>query len=125
MKELNDIQACSDKIHRLKKAIADEILQLPDNPNIRRLPTNPHAFVMRSKDVFNVDNKYDRIDVFFHDFKAQYEALAKIIEHSTPENVLKNLQKVVETGRHTQASLAHHHFNPAVLKHLKALIEAD
>ena len=65
---------------------------------------------------------YKRLDVFYYDFKAQYKAIAEVIESARPENVAPLLKNIVETGTH-KVGKRYMRFNPAVIKHLKNLFE--
>ena len=129
MKELKELQASLNEIERIKKALKAAILSLPDNPRLQRISNHPRCFTMSSKDVF-APNKYgftdmrikNNLSVFFHDFKAQYEKLAEVVEKARPENVLPSLQAIIANGR--TEGRDYNNFHPDVIANLKAILEA-
>ena len=121
MKQVNELNKIADEVKRIKKEIQCLILNLPDNPNIKR--TSPHAFTISSSQLFRnpKDNPTMRMDVFFHDYKSQYEYISEVLEKSRPENVVSTLNKIITEGRHNTGE-DYRSFNPKVISHLKELV---
>jgi len=122
MKQLTELNTISERVEKIKQEIQLLILNLPDNPNIKRL--SPKAFTINSSQIFGnlKDNPSNRMDVFFHDFKAQYEYISGVIEKTRSENVVGLIQRIISEGTHKNGA-DYRSFNPSVIEHLKNLIE--
>lgn len=75
-------------VSRLKQAILD----LPDNPRIKRLSKN--CFVAKSKDVFASGNWTP----VHHDFKAQYRHIVDLVGRAESKNKIQVVKDAVQTG---------------------------
>lgn len=112
-KKLQIIQDGIKEIARINKAIQKEITDLPDNPNIKRVSTN--CFVMSSK------NLGDNWSAFYHDFHAQYNKIAEVINNSGAENIVSNIHNIIES----EAVYYNHKYwrlNPQVVNNLKKIM---
>jgi hypothetical protein len=73
------------KAKALLDAISQEILSLPDNPDIKRASSNPHAFIMKHSALMSNNWAAET-----YDFKKQYEAVVtKISSSSDPVSALR------------------------------------
>jgi thymidylate kinase len=111
-KQVSEIKELDEKIKKIRQDIKQLILDLPDNPCLKRISKN--CFTISSKDL------NDNFSAFFHDFKKQYEKIAEIIAKSELENILPHLNFIIENGR-TQKDYTH--FHPDVRANLKKLLE--
>ena len=118
-KPLTQIKSHTAEIEKTKKEIQLLILNLPDNPEIKRI--NQKCFTVSSSQLFGKSNPQGRMDVFFHDFKAQYRLIAKVLEASRPENIISNLQKIGD-DESIYKDGSHYRFNPQVVEHIRELI---
>ena len=120
---MNNAQEIIKEVERHSKAMKDvvaalkqTILDLPDNPRIKRFPGNPHCFVMSSKHLG------DNWSVAHHDFRQQYKLVVQELEGS-PDLLVEKLLRIVnegkvkigETGRQTVR------LHEDVIQHLSAL----
>ena len=76
---------------------ADQVRAQPDNPAIQRIGGSVRAFTMRSSDLGN------NWTPFFHDWKAQYELVATLLE----ERKFGTVREILNTGKHRSGSTAH------------------
>ena len=91
---------------------AQQVRAGQDNPAIRRISAN--SFTMGSKDLGTAN-----WSPFFHDWAAQYERLAELIETQK----FSALAQVIQTGKLREASMRSGlHFAPQVVEHLRAVV---
>lgn len=69
----------------------------PDNPAIQRVAGSARAFTLRSSDLGS------NWSPFFHDWKAQYDLVAKLLE----ERKFGAVREILQTGKHRQGGSAH------------------
>jgi len=109
---------------QLKSAVRKAILDLPDNPAVKRVGPDSRCFTLSSKAVFGdpKGNPTMRLDPFYHDFKAQYEVIAQAVASCEQANVLKTVTAIAETGKLKKAGDNYYRFNPAVVNRLRELL---
>lgn len=123
MKQLSELNKISKRVEKIKGEIQQLILNLPDNPNINRIP-NSNSFTMSISQILgNKNNPTARMDVFFHDYLAQYKYISTVISKARPEKVVRLLQRIVSEGKHKDKA-DYRTFNPSVINHIKNLLEA-
>lgn len=102
------------RIAQIRDAIAQRVLELPDNPRIQRLSGN--AFVMSSRDLG------DNWSVEHHDFKRQYEFIAAEMQRKELPSVLPFLQLIIEKGSCYDSAKNRHTFHQDVRKYLAEIV---
>ena len=102
------------QLRAIRDEIAQQILDLPQNPRITPVGQSG-AFSIKMSDLGTRNWAAS-----YHDFKAQYEQISKVIERSRPENVLSSLQTIIKTGRLANECNAKLH--PDVVANLNAVI---
>jgi hypothetical protein len=106
--------AISDVTARIKAAIADMILNLPDNPRITRI--NERCFSLTSRELNG------NWTPFYHDFKEQGEFIAGAIQKMEDKLVIPFLRRIVYNQSAYYKS-KWYKFHPVFCNHLKTLIE--
>lgn len=105
------------QIDNFKKEIQENILQIPDNKNIKRLNSNPNCFVISSKDLGN------NWSPEHHDNLYQAKILQEIIEGCDSLPALQNhLEIIVKTGRCQHNNYRWLTFNNEVRDFIKQLM---
>ena len=108
-----DIERLQDEANRLREGIKAKIMALPDNPKITRLGGGK-SFTLQFKDLGA------SFSPFYHDYKAQYEAIAAVIDKTDP---MKLMDKIFEISagklRRGTETLT---FNPEVIKNLLGIM---
>ncbi len=109
------------RINRIKAGLKEQILALPDNPNITRLGESGKCFAMSSSKLGgNWSPEY-------HDFREQYQILINLIDAVDAVNLPAELAKIIATGK-VRAKFAGRGrvdtvtFNPQVIEHLAGII---
>lgn len=92
---------------------AAEIVKLPDNPNVQRLPGSGQAMVISSAIVF----KRDRWDSFFHDWPAQYNYVAELLQRRR----FSALRDLLAGHGYRDPSHGLRSFAPEVIERVKAI----
>lgn len=123
-KHTKKLEAVAKKGEELRKALHKTIVDLPDNPAIKRVEQSPRCFTISSSAVFGdaKNNPTFRMDPFFHNFKSQYEVIAQAVDSCDPARTLKTLQNIVETESLKKAGNNYYRFHPQVIRHLRELI---
>lgn len=106
--------AINDLINGLKK----QILELPDNPNIKRISDSPHCFTV------NFSQLHDNWSPEYYDFKKQYEVLVDVLFKSEPEKVLSRLEQILRDSsvKFTENGVSRvFRFHPTVMKNVMEL----
>lgn len=100
---------------RIKEGLKNQILALPDNPNITRR-FGSGAFAVSSSQLGKSWSP------FYHDFLAQYEILVKLINETDLMKLPAVLAEIVATGKLKVKYRGTVTFNPEVIKHLVDII---
>lgn len=85
------------RAERIKDELGRLILDLPDNPEIKRLSSNPNCYIINSS-VINKD-LHHTLSPEYYDFKYQYK---KLVEKIDTMNILQfsdNLKKIINDGK--------------------------
>lgn len=107
-------------MNELISQLKNHILDLPDNPRIKRLGDKPNCFTISLKDLG------DNWSVEHHDFKEQYNLIISELERGEKDNALNKLQKIVEEGKLIISSGGSKHtltLHLDVVSHLGKLID--
>lgn len=105
------------QIEDLKNSIADNINQMPDNPKIKRLSTNPHCFIVNSKDL------EDNLSAEYYDTKYQAKMIIEIIKSRENLNSIKNmLDEIANTGIYKVNDGHRMFFNTQVREYIKNIL---
>jgi hypothetical protein len=112
---ISEIQDLTLKAIELRKKIADKILGLPDNPNIKQ--RDGKGFIVSSASLMST-----LWNVAYHDFKLQYQAVVKELAASPVENTVQVLSRIVDTGFVQESKTNRFRLHPDVIKHLKELL---
>jgi hypothetical protein len=112
-----DIERLQQEANRLREGIKAKIKALPDNPKITRLGDGK-AFTLSSKDLGQSWSP------FYHDYRAQYETLAEVIDKTDPMRLPWKISGIAATGKLKRGAETLT-FNPEVLKHLVAVMYGD
>jgi len=94
---------------RIRKRIQQIIMDLPDNPNLKRMY---RGFVITNKELGDGKSWSPR----YYDFKGQYKEIANILESC--ESVPKVLQIIIDYGGYD-----HLYFHPDVIANIKKEME--
>jgi hypothetical protein len=123
-KHTDELEAVEKKGNELRTALRKAIADLPENPAVKRVERNPRCFTLSSLAVFGdpKGNPTMRMDVFYHDFKAQYEVIAKAVDSCQQANVLKALTAIAEEGTLKKTGNNYYRFHPSVVNHIRTLI---
>lgn len=98
---LADIQAFCDK--------------LPDNPNIRRLPGSPSAFVLSSRNLSS-----DLVlSPFYYDHKRQFSKIAELVQLAVRTGGTSAMQDLLMHGKDKEGN----RYAPEVIEQVKPLLE--
>jgi hypothetical protein len=120
MKTITNLSTKIQEVQRIREEIQTAITNLPDNPDIKRISSN--CFVMSSSQIFsNPKNPTKRMDVFFHNFKKQYEKIAEVIDSCYSENIISILENIVKSG-YLNHSGRHYNFHPDVIANLSNIL---
>lgn len=104
-----------DTVTRIKAAIADLILNLPQNPRIT--PINSRCFTVQSSDLGG------NWTPFYHDFKMQAELIAEAIRRETDPQFTISYLKLIVKNQSIMYKSRWYKFHPMFCNHLKTLIE--
>lgn len=93
---------------------AGQVRAQPDNPAIQRAGGSLRMFTMRSSDLGN------NWTPFFHDWKAQYELVATLLE----ERKFGAVREILNTGKHRSGGTAHstQHLAEPVLERIRSIV---
>ena len=111
------LNSTNKEVQRIREEIHTAIMNLPDNPKIKRI--NKNCFTVSSKDIFN--SPKNRLDVFYYDFPKQYEKIAELIDSCHSENIISVLEGIISNG-YCKHFGSLYNFNPEVIKHLKTIL---
>jgi len=104
------------KVSVLKTKLIAHIDTLPDNPKIKRVGDGK-SFTM------NVSDLGDNWSPFYHDFKAQYQDLIRIINTKPVEQVISSFESVIKNGyTGKRAGDSSKRFHPVVREYLKEMM---
>jgi len=122
MDSLTTLSSKIQEVQRIREEIHSAIMNLPDNPNIKRVSNSPRCFIMSSDQIFaNPKNPTKRMDVFFHDFGKQYEKIAELIDSCHSENIIGILKNIVKSGCYSHSG-QHYRFHPDVISNLSNIL---
>ncbi len=103
-----------EKINAISEKIKAKILELPDNPNIKRVGG---GFTMSIKEIFKNDSI---LSPEYYDFKSQYKKIAEAIENNKQGNVFAMLENICKNPK---TSILKMKLHPEVVAHLKNMLE--
>ena len=99
-------------------ALKTQIIGLPDNQNIKRLPDGARGFIM------NFNNLNDNWAPTYYNFKKQYEILLDELSKCHPEDVIERMETVIKDKQiKLSSSGIVFRFHPEVIKHLMSIGE--
>jgi hypothetical protein len=114
-----DQQSIINKVNGIKLQLlrlAEQVRQLPPNPNADQLGDN--CFSVKLSEL----NKHNRWDARYHIFYPQYEMIAELLEDFPIESALQRLEQIIDSGKiHQNNCLTV--FHPQVIENLKTLIK--
>jgi hypothetical protein len=113
-----DIERLQQEANRLREGIKAKIMALPDNPQITRLGDSGKCFTISSKDLGA------SFSPFYHDYRAQYETLAEVIDKTDPMRLPWKIAEIAATGKLKRGTETLT-FNPEVLKNLVSVMYGD
>lgn len=111
---LQDLEAVQKESARLFEELEDTILNLPDNPRIKRLGTN--SFTISSKNLGTTN-----WTPLYHDFKASYQHIMEWLKKKDITKVRDALLSVIEKG-YIRETYNRQDFHPDVIEHLKTIL---
>ncbi len=115
---MKDISRLAREATNAKRQIIRQILDLPDNPDIRRLSNDPASFEIMSSDMFKTGNWSPR----YHDFISQYRLIAAVIDRTPIEKLLDKLNEIITKGvAATDGGTMRLH--PGVIENLKSIMD--
>ena len=117
-KTLEDME---QQIEMLVQQVERLISDLPDNPRINRLASNPSCFTISSKDLFAGRGN---LSPFYQDFKKQYEAVILMLRAGNPLLVVTRLRKIIN-GTAVVVSGQRTALHPDVLVNLQSILEKE
>jgi len=109
------ISKIQDTAKEVKHGLIEQILALPDNPNINRIGNSGNCFTISSSQLKN-NMSYE-----YHDFKKQHEIIAVIINKKDIFDILPTLRNIIETSKYRLKSHAVN-FHPDVIEQLKGIL---
>jgi hypothetical protein len=110
-RNLEDIKNYLESASLYKQQIINDILNLPDNTNIKRTEPKSNSFVMS----FHNFSQNKNMNVEHYDFKTQYKAVADYLEHVPLEKMLSSIENIINTGKVNRYPITLH---PEVVKNL-------
>jgi hypothetical protein len=117
MEELKKINELVLEAIKIRKQIADCILNLPDNPNINRIGDG-NCFTIK----FSELEKNEMIfSAEYYDFKVQYKAIHRALIDVSLEHTIDRLFDIITKG---SVTIGKHNIrlNPEVVQNLKSII---
>ena len=114
-----DKKSIIDKVNQIKselKALANQVRELPSNPNIEQLGHN--CISIKSSELF----KHDKWSPEYYIFSKQYNTIAEMIEQLPIDEVLNKLYRIIKTKRYYLKGNTIL-FHPQVIENLKTIIE--
>jgi hypothetical protein len=113
MKKLGSILPLVMQAIDIRKAIADKILALPDNPDIQR--HGERCFTM------SASNLKKSWSYEYHDFKLQYQMIATVMAEIPIENTIEWFREIIKTNtlKYKQTTVK---LNPEVIKYIKGIL---
>lgn len=107
-----------DDIIAIKAAIAIEINNLPDNPNITRISEKPSCFTIQLSEIAKNNTI---LSPYYHDWKYQYKMLIEKINTTNIMDLVRTLMDATDKGffmNGKEKILLH----PQVIEKLKSLL---
>jgi hypothetical protein len=116
MEQLSKINELVLEAIKVRKQIADCILNLPDNPNINRIGHN--CFTIKFSELANNDIV---LSAEYYDFKVQYKAIHRALIDVSLEHTIDRLFDIITKG---SVSIGKHKIklHPEVIQNLKSII---
>jgi hypothetical protein len=97
-----------------KKQLKEAISQFADNPNIKRISTNPNCFTIKSSQLGN------NWSPFYHDFKSQHQFIIDRIKDFHMSAIRNMVKQITKTGIYRYQNNAYY-FHPEVVNQLKEI----
>lgn len=107
-----ELEAARVNLESVLARIADAVRALPDNPRITR--HGGKSFTMSAKDLG------PNWTPGYHDFKSQYEAVAKELTDGNVMTALDRLKRIISDKRMPDRGRTLH---PEVVAHLRSIVE--
>ena len=112
------IRKLDQEAGRIKAALQDQILALPDNPDITRLGESGKCFSIPFSKLGQTWSAE------FHDFRLQYDALLCVVEQADLLKLPFKLSKILHDGK-LKAGGKIITLNPVVIKALAAILAGE
>jgi hypothetical protein len=113
IKEYTVKQKLADR--NFKKQLKEAISQFADNPNIKRISTNPNCFVIKKSQLGN------NMSPFYHDFKSQHKFITDRIKDFNMSAIRNMVGHIVKTGIYRYQNNSYY-FHPEVSNQLKRVM---
>lgn len=102
-------------VRTLKEKLIKAIRELPQNPRIT--PLGPHCFSIKASDFGTKCWSAE-----YHDFSAQYDAVAQLVKQACLEDVIPRLEAALDKGAVPGRDQGRTRLHPEVIQHIRSIL---